>query len=155
MISKMEVLKGKSKDVNEHKERNKRNNKEIPARVEGWLRDVENVKDEIHVRIFLEFFDEESIQCRIAIARSVLKDPRILLLDEATSALDAESERLVQEALDQIMVNRTTVIVAHRLSTVRNADMIAVLRRGEIVEKGSHSRLIQDPEGAYSQLIKL
>ncbi|KAJ0699407.1 putative ABC-type xenobiotic transporter [Helianthus annuus] len=92
---------------------------------------------------------------RIAIARAVLKDPRILLLDEATSALDAESERLVQEALDRIMVNRTTVIVAHRLSTVRNADMIAVLHWGKIVEKGSHSRLIQDPEGAYSQLIKL
>ncbi|MFS8014155.1 putative ABC-type xenobiotic transporter [Helianthus anomalus] len=92
---------------------------------------------------------------RIAIARAILKDPRILLLDEATSALDAESERVVQEALDRIMVNRTTVIVAHRLSTVRNADMIAVIHRGKIVEKGSHSELVQDPEGAYSQLIKL
>ncbi|KAJ8898766.1 hypothetical protein K2173_005085 [Erythroxylum novogranatense] len=92
---------------------------------------------------------------RIAIARAILKDPRILLLDEATSALDAESERVVQEALDRIMVNRTTVIVAHRLSTVRNADMIAVIHRGKIVEKGSHSELIEDPEGAYSQLIRL
>ncbi|XP_024981326.1 ABC transporter B family member 21-like [Cynara cardunculus var. scolymus] len=92
---------------------------------------------------------------RIAIARAILKDPRILLLDEATSALDAESERIVQEALDRIMVNRTTVIVAHRLSTVRNADMIAVIHRGKMVEKGSHSQLLQDPEGAYSQLIKL
>nr|XP_043635409.1 ABC transporter B family member 21-like [Erigeron canadensis] len=92
---------------------------------------------------------------RIAIARAILKDPRILLLDEATSALDAESERVVQEALDRIMVNRTTVIVAHRLSTVRNADMIAVIHRGKMVEKGSHSELLQDPEGAYSQLIKL
>ena len=73
---------------------------------------------------------------RIAIARAILKDPRILLLDEATSALDAESERIVQEALDRIMVNQTTVIVAHRLSTVRNADMIAVIHRGSIVEKG-------------------
>ena len=73
---------------------------------------------------------------RIAIARAILKDPRILLLDEATSALDAESERIVQEALDRIMVNRTTVIVAHRLSTVRNADMIAVIYRGKMVEKG-------------------
>ncbi|KAG6699880.1 hypothetical protein I3842_08G084200 [Carya illinoinensis] len=80
---------------------------------------------------------------RIAIARAILKDPRILLLDEATSALDAESERIVQEALDRIMVNRTTVIVAHRLSTVRNADMIAVIQQGKIVEK------------AYSQLIHL
>lgn len=73
---------------------------------------------------------------RIAIARAILKDPRILLLDEATSALDAESERVVQEALDRVMVNRTTVIVAHRLSTVRNADTIAVIHRGKIVEEG-------------------
>ncbi|XP_061961360.1 ABC transporter B family member 21-like isoform X2 [Populus nigra] len=92
---------------------------------------------------------------RIAIARAILKDPRVLLLDEATSALDAESERIVQEALDRIMVNRTTVIVAHRLSTVRNADMIAVIYRGKMVEKGSHSDLLKDPEGAYSQLIRL
>ncbi|KFK35399.1 hypothetical protein AALP_AA5G280000 [Arabis alpina] len=92
---------------------------------------------------------------RIAVARAILKDPRILLLDEATSALDAESERVVQEALDRIMINRTTVVVAHRLSTVRNADMIAVIHQGKIVEKGSHSELLRDPEGAYSQLIHL
>ncbi|CAF2304400.1 ABC transporter B family member 4-like [Brassica napus] len=92
---------------------------------------------------------------RIAVARAILKDPRILLLDEATSALDAESERVVQEALDRIMVNRTTVVVAHRLSTVRNADMIAVIHQGKIVEKGSHTELLKDPEGAYSQLIRL
>ncbi|KAJ0520581.1 putative ABC transporter, AAA+ ATPase domain, P-loop containing nucleoside triphosphate hydrolase [Helianthus annuus] len=77
---------------------------------------------------------------RIAIARAILKDPRILLLDEATSALDAESERVVQAALDRIMINRTTVIVAHRLSTVRNADMIAVLHQGKIVEKGRFTK---------------
>ncbi|XP_052302906.1 ABC transporter B family member 11 isoform X7 [Populus trichocarpa] len=92
---------------------------------------------------------------RIAIARAILKDPRILLLDEATSALDAESERIVQEALDRIMVNRTTLIVAHRLSTVRNVDLISVIHHGKIVEKGSHSELLKDPEGAYSQLIRL
>ncbi|KAG2693166.1 hypothetical protein I3843_08G080500 [Carya illinoinensis] len=92
---------------------------------------------------------------RIAIARAILKDPRILLLDEATSALDAESEKIVQEALDRIMVNRTTVIVAHRLSTVRNADMIAVIHRGKMIEKGSHSELLKDRDGAYSQLIRL
>ncbi|KAF8042949.1 hypothetical protein BT93_A1322 [Corymbia citriodora subsp. variegata] len=92
---------------------------------------------------------------RVAIARAILKDPRILLLDEATSALDAESERIVQEALDRIMGNRTTVIVAHRLSTVRNANMIAVIHRGKMVEKGSHSELLKDPDGAYSQLIRL
>ncbi|KAL4643334.1 hypothetical protein ACB092_02G084900 [Castanea dentata] len=92
---------------------------------------------------------------RIAIARAILKDPRILLLDEATSALDAESERIVQEALDRIMTSRTTIIVAHRLSTVRNADTIAVIHQGKIVEKGTHSELIEAPEGAYSQLILL
>lgn len=73
---------------------------------------------------------------RIAIARAILKDPRVLLLDEATSALDTESERIVQEALDRVMANRTTVTVAHRLSTIRNADLIAVIHRGSIVEKG-------------------
>ncbi|GJN05501.1 hypothetical protein PR202_ga23131 [Eleusine coracana subsp. coracana] len=92
---------------------------------------------------------------RIAIARAILKDPRILLLDEATSALDAESERIVQEALDRVMTNRTTVIVAHRLSTVRNADTIAVIHQGSLVEKGPHNELLKDPEGAYSQLIRL
>ncbi|XP_044495138.1 ABC transporter B family member 9-like [Mangifera indica] len=92
---------------------------------------------------------------RIAIARAILKNPKILLLDEATSALDAESEHIVQDALDKVMTNRTTVVVAHRLTTIRNADMIAVVHQGKIVEKGTHEDLIQDPEGAYSQLIRL
>ncbi|XP_030468912.1 ABC transporter B family member 3-like isoform X1 [Syzygium oleosum] len=92
---------------------------------------------------------------RVAIARAILKDPRILLLDEATSALDVESERIVQEALDRIMADRTTVIVAHRLSTIRNANTIAVIHHGKIVERGSHSELVKDCNGAYSQLIRL
>ncbi|KAJ1284937.1 hypothetical protein BS78_03G243600 [Paspalum vaginatum] len=92
---------------------------------------------------------------RIAIARAIIKDPRILLLDEATSALDVESERIVQEALNRIMVDRTTLVVAHRLSTVRNADCISVVQQGKIVEQGSHDELILNPEGAYSQLIRL
>ncbi|KAK4373872.1 hypothetical protein RND71_004549 [Anisodus tanguticus] len=92
---------------------------------------------------------------RIAIARAILKDPKILLLDEATSALDAESERIVQETLDSVMINRTTVIVAHRLSTVKNADTIAVLQEGKIIEKGSHLELMRNKEGAYVQLIQL
>ncbi|XP_050236010.1 ABC transporter B family member 11-like [Mercurialis annua] len=92
---------------------------------------------------------------RIAIARAILKNPRILLLDEATSALDAESERVVQEALDRIMVDRTTVIVAHRLTTVRNADIISVIHRGKMVEKGTHSELLENADGAYAQLIRL
>jgi ATP-binding cassette subfamily B (MDR/TAP) protein 1 len=92
---------------------------------------------------------------RIAIARAIIKDPRILLLDEATSALDVESERIVQEALNRIMVNRTTLVVAHRLSTVRNADCISVVQQGKIVEQGPHDELIMNPDGAYSQLIRL
>jgi len=81
---------------------------------------------------------------RVAIARAILKDPRILLLDEATSALDAESERIVQEALDRIMINRTTIVVAHRLSTIRNVDTIAVIHRGKIVERGTQIILQQN-----------
>ncbi|KAK3165165.1 hypothetical protein QOZ80_1AG0029750 [Eleusine coracana subsp. coracana] len=92
---------------------------------------------------------------RIAIARAILKDPKILLLDEATSALDVESERIVQEALNRIMVERTTLVVAHRLSTVRNVDCITVVRQGKIVEQGPHDTLVKDPNGAYSQLIRL
>ncbi|XP_066311948.1 ABC transporter B family member 3-like [Miscanthus floridulus] len=92
---------------------------------------------------------------RIAIARAIVKNPRILLLDEATSALDMESERVVQEALNRVMLERTTIIVAHRLSTVKNADVISVLQHGKMVEQGSHVELMKIPEGAYSQLIHL
>ncbi|KAF0917202.1 hypothetical protein E2562_017108 [Oryza meyeriana var. granulata] len=92
---------------------------------------------------------------RIAIARAIIKNPRILLLDEATSALDMESERVVQEALNRVMLERTTIIVAHRLSTVKNADVISVLQHGKMVEQGSHVELMKKPEGAYAQLIQL
>ncbi|EAY98909.1 hypothetical protein OsI_20864 [Oryza sativa Indica Group] len=92
---------------------------------------------------------------RIAIARAILKNPKILLLDEATSALDLESERIVQDALNQIMVGRTTLVVAHRLSTVRNAHCISVVHKGKIAEQGHHDELVKDPNGAYSQLIRL
>ncbi|KAL8130445.1 hypothetical protein V2J09_019600 [Rumex salicifolius] len=92
---------------------------------------------------------------RIAIARAILKNPRILLLDEATSALDAESERVVQEALDRIMLHRTTVVVAHRVTTIKNADIIAVIHQGKLVEQGTHEELIQDPLGAYTKLVQL
>lgn len=92
---------------------------------------------------------------RIAIARAMVKNPSILLLDEATSALDAESEKSVQEALDRVMVGRTTVVVAHRLSTIRDADIIAVVQGGRIVETGSHDELISDPTSAYATLIRL
>mmetsp|Transcript_58422 Transcript_58422/g.137526 ORF Transcript_58422/g.137526 Transcript_58422/m.137526 type:complete len:619 (+) Transcript_58422:67-1923(+) len=91
---------------------------------------------------------------RIAIARAIINNPRILLLDEATSALDATSEKLVQSALEGLMQDRTTVVVAHRLSTIRSADNIIVFRAGAVVEKGSHEELLQiGPEGYYATLI--
>lgn len=92
---------------------------------------------------------------RIAIARAVLKNPKILLLDEATSALDAESERVVQDALERVMVNRTTVVVAHRLTTIKNADIIAVVKNGVIAEQGSHDALMKITDGAYASLVAL
>ena len=92
---------------------------------------------------------------RIAIARAVLKDPAILILDEATSSLDSESERLVQEALDELMKGRTSFVVAHRLSTVRNADKILVIDKGNVVEEGTHEELIKLENGIYAALSKL
>ena len=92
---------------------------------------------------------------RIAIARAILRDPKILILDEATSALDSESEKLVKEALDELMKNRTTFIIAHRLSTIRQADVILVINKGKIVEQGSHEELLQLDKGLYSNLLKL
>lgn len=91
---------------------------------------------------------------RIALARAILKNPKILLLDEATSALDSMSETLVQEALEKMMVGRTSLVVAHRLSTIQKADSIAVIKQGKIVEQGSHSTLLDHGQsGAYYSLI--
>ncbi len=92
---------------------------------------------------------------RIAIARAILKDPRILILDEATSSLDSASESLVQEALERLMVGRTSFVIAHRLSTVLNADWILVLDRGEIVEQGTHAALLQNLDGLYTRLYRM
>ncbi|KAL3697062.1 hypothetical protein R1sor_011138 [Riccia sorocarpa] len=92
---------------------------------------------------------------RIAIARAIIKNPAILLLDEATSALDTQSEKTVQDALDRIMVGRTTIVVAHRLSTITNCDSIAVIQDGTIVEQGSHEELLRKESGAYAALVNL
>ena len=92
---------------------------------------------------------------RVAIARALLKNPRILILDEATSSLDSESERLVQEALEYLMEGRTSLVIAHRLSTVRNCDQIFVLDTGKILERGTHEELMKIPNGKYKSLSKL
>jgi len=92
---------------------------------------------------------------RVAIARAILKNPKILILDEATSSLDAESEKLVQIALDELMKNRTTIVIAHRLATIRKVDTIYVIREGRIVESGSHQELTLLNDGLYANLIKL
>ncbi|SIS42941.1 lipid A export permease/ATP-binding protein MsbA [Neptunomonas antarctica] len=91
---------------------------------------------------------------RIAIARAILKDAPILIMDEATSALDTESERHIQDALEEVMKDRTTLVIAHRLSTIEKADIIVVMDKGRIIEQGTHSELLQK-EGAYAQLYKM
>lgn len=91
---------------------------------------------------------------RLSIARAVLKNPPIMILDEATSALDTESEKLVQEALDNLMRNRTSIVIAHRLSTIKNANLICVFHEGEIAERGTHEELLQ-LNGIYTKLYQM
>ena len=91
---------------------------------------------------------------RLSIARAVLKNPPVLILDEATSALDTESERLVQEALEHLMNERTTLVVAHRLSTIKHADLICVMHEGKIVERGTHEQLYA-LGGYYTKLVDM
>lgn len=133
------------------------------------LEEIEEAARKANAHIFVESFPEKydtivgerGIQLsggqrqRIAIARAVLKDPSILILDEATSSLDSESERLVQEALDKLMVGRTSLVIAHRLSTIRKADRILVLDKGQISENGKHEDLIAKENGLYKGLLEL
>jgi subfamily B ATP-binding cassette protein MsbA len=91
---------------------------------------------------------------RLTIARAVVKNPPILILDEATSSLDTESERLVQDAINNMMQNRTSIVIAHRLSTIRHADEIIVLQKGKIVERGTHEQLISQ-NGFYRKLVEM
>ncbi|HSD13006.1 MAG TPA: ATP-binding cassette domain-containing protein, partial [Flavobacterium sp.] len=91
---------------------------------------------------------------RLSIARAVLKNPPIMVLDEATSALDTESEKLVQEALENMMQNRTSIVIAHRLSTIQKADTIVVMQKGKIVEQGTHDELLAK-NGNYSKLVMM
>jgi ABC transporter fused permease/ATP-binding protein len=133
------------------------------------LEEIEEAAKKANAHVFVDSFPEKydtvvgerGIQLsggqrqRVAIARAVLKDPRILILDEATSSLDSESERLVQEALDKLMVGRTSLVIAHRLSTIRKADRILVLDKGSISENGKHEELLQKEGGLYKSLLEL
>jgi subfamily B ATP-binding cassette protein MsbA len=92
---------------------------------------------------------------RLALARAILKNPPVLILDEATSALDTESEILVQEAIERLMAGRTSIVIAHRLSTVQHADRIVVIEDGKIVETGKHAELIGKTRGLYRKLYQL
>jgi ATP-binding cassette subfamily B protein len=92
---------------------------------------------------------------RISIARAILNNPTILILDEATSSVDTETEKLIQEALDHLIANRTTIAIAHRLSTLRKADRLVILDKGEITEQGSHEELTAKEDGLYAKLIRM
>jgi ABC-type multidrug transport system fused ATPase/permease subunit len=136
---------------------------------EATMEEIIEAAEKANARAFIESFPEKydtlvgergitlsgGQRQRIAIARAVLKDPCILILDEATSSLDSESERLVQEALNKLMIGRTSFIVAHRLSTIRNADKIVVIANGNVTETGSHDQLIANSSGVYHHLYKL
>ena len=139
------------------------------GKLDATIEEVKAAADQANALDFIEGFPEKfdtlvgerGVQLsggqkqRVAIARAILKNPDILVLDEATSSLDAESEKQVQDALENLMQNRTTFIIAHRLSTVRSADEILVLNQGKIVERGKHKALLKVEDGFYAKLLKL
>ena len=92
---------------------------------------------------------------RIAIARAMIRNPKVLILDEATSALDTQSEKQVQEALNRLMKGRTSVVIAHRLSTIKDCDQIMVLEKGQVMEQGTHDVLISNPNGFYRKMLSM
>jgi len=130
--------------------------------------EIERVAKMAHCHEFIEKFPKKYAQVvgekgvklstgqkqRVAIARAILRNPKILILDEATSALDSESEKYVQEALEEVMKNQTTFVIAHRLSTIRKADLILVIEDGKIVESGDHHELLVHG-GVYKKLSEL
>lgn len=125
------------------------------ARLSNAMVFIERLPEGIHTRVGQDgVLLSGGERQRVAIARALLKNAPILLLDEATSALDSESERLIQSALDHLVTGRTTLVIAHRLSTVQNADLIVVMERGHIVESGTHADLLKK-EGAYAALYRL
>ncbi|MDP2593349.1 MAG: ATP-binding cassette domain-containing protein, partial [bacterium] len=132
-------------------------------------KDVEEAARKAHAYDFIESFPEKWNQLvgergvklsvgqkqRVGIARAILREPKILILDEPTSALDASSEKIITDSLKELMKNRTTFIIAHRLSTVRRADKILVFKDGQIAEKGRHDELVSIKDGEYRRLYEL
>ena len=134
-----------------------------------FVKNIEQVAELAHCDVFINTFPEKYNQLvgergvklsvgqkqRVAIARAMLRDPKILILDEPTSALDIKTEQFIQESLKELMKGRTTFIIAHRLSTVRQADKIFVFKEGSIVEKGTHEDLVRIEGGIYQRLYNL